>query len=51
MNSLVGYWRHLSSIKRFFLVVGLIVTLPIVVVLIIVAGIAEVWKLIQNMEF
>ena len=50
MNSLVGYWRQLPSIKRFFLTVGLIVTSPIIVVLIIVAGIAEVWKLIQNVE-
>ena len=50
MNNLVKYWVGISPLRRGFLSVGLAVTLPIVIMVVIVAGIAEVWKMIQNLE-
>ena len=50
-DSLAEYWESLNTpLRRSFLVVGLVCTSPILVVIIIIAGIAEVWKLIQNLE-
>lgn len=50
MNSLAKYWTSLTKFRRGFLVIGIIVTSPVLAVLAVVAGIAEVWKLIQNLE-
>jgi len=50
MNSLTEHWKSLTKFRRGFLMVGLVATLPILVVLIVVAGIAETWKLIQHLE-
>ena len=50
MNSLTEYWKSLTRFRRAFLIVGVIVTLPILVVIIVIAGIAETWKLIQHLE-
>lgn len=50
MKSLTKYWMSLTKFRRGFLVVGIVITLPILIILTIIAGIAEVWKLIQNLE-
>lgn len=50
-DSLSEYWESLDTpLRRIFLIVGLIVTSPILVVIIVIAGIAEAWKLTQNLE-
>lgn len=49
-DNLAEYWADLTNFRRVFLVVGLIVTSPVLVVITVIAGIAEVWKLIQQLE-
>ena len=49
-NNVVEHWKSLTKLRRTFLAVGIVITSPVLLVLIIVAGIAEVWKLIQSVD-
>ncbi len=51
MKGIREYWHALSSLRKGFLVIGGIVVSPVIVMLCIVVGIAEVWKMIQGVEF
>ena len=49
-NNIVEHWESLTKLRRTFLAVGTVITLPVLLILIVVAGLDEVWKLIKSVD-
>jgi len=51
VKSVSEYWGSLTATRRALLVVGLIAGSPIVITLIVVAGLAEAFRFITQISF
>lgn len=51
MQAINEYWKELTITRRCLLVVGVITMLPIIVIIVIIAGCSEAFKCITKISF